>query len=116
MELNDEVYQLAPLARMFAGLPHSVDGLRDDRIIFISMAGPGPRKGTIHGTPDFLSFDTDRGALHLLQRSRPKIGEPERYHKDVPNAKVHVLDAGHFALDTRADEIAALVREFMTMR
>ena len=40
-------------------------------------------------------------------------GEPERYHKDVPSAAVHVLDAGHFALDTKADEIAALVREFM---
>jgi hypothetical protein len=26
---------------------------------------------------------------------------------------VHVLDAGHFALDTKADEIAALVRQFM---
>jgi pimeloyl-ACP methyl ester carboxylesterase len=41
------------------------------------------------------------------------IGEPERYRKDVPNAGVYVLDAGHFALDTKADEIAALVREFM---
>jgi pimeloyl-ACP methyl ester carboxylesterase len=40
-------------------------------------------------------------------------GEPERYRKDVPSAKVYVLDAGHFALDTKADEIAALVREFM---
>jgi pimeloyl-ACP methyl ester carboxylesterase len=40
-------------------------------------------------------------------------GEPERYRKDVPNAQVHVLDAGHFALDTKADEIATLVREFM---
>ncbi len=40
-------------------------------------------------------------------------GEPERYHKDVPNAEVHVLDAGHFALDTKANEIAALVCEFM---
>jgi hypothetical protein len=38
------------------------------------------------------------------------LGEPERYRKDVPNAEVHVLDAGHFALDTAADEIAALVR------
>jgi hypothetical protein len=26
---------------------------------------------------------------------------------------VYVLDAGHFALDTAADEIAALVRKFM---
>ena len=40
-------------------------------------------------------------------------GEPERYRKDVPNAEVHVLDAGHFALDTAADEIAALVRGFV---
>ena len=61
-----------------------------------------------------------------LQKTQPKLlvlwgrhdlsfdpGEPERYRKDVPNAGVHVLDAGHFALDTKADEIAALVREFM---
>jgi len=40
-------------------------------------------------------------------------GEPERYRKDVPNAQVHVLDAGHFALDTAADEIATLVRDFL---
>ena len=31
-------------------------------------------------------------------------------------AKVVVLDAGHFALDTKADEIAELVREFMKRR
>jgi pimeloyl-ACP methyl ester carboxylesterase len=43
-------------------------------------------------------------------------GEPERYRKDVPNAEVHVFDAGHFALDTKANEIAALVREFMKMQ
>jgi pimeloyl-ACP methyl ester carboxylesterase len=44
------------------------------------------------------------------------LGEPERYRKDVPSAEVHVLEAGHFALDTRADEIAALVRQFMEAR
>jgi pimeloyl-ACP methyl ester carboxylesterase len=42
--------------------------------------------------------------------------EPERYRKDVPGAEVHVLDAGHFALDTKADEIAALVRRFVVAR
>lgn len=41
------------------------------------------------------------------------LGEPERYRKDVPQAEVHVLDAGHFALDTKADEIANLVRMFL---
>lgn len=42
------------------------------------------------------------------------IGEPERYPKDVPNAAVHVLDAGYFALDAKAGEIAELVRDFMS--
>ena len=61
-----------------------------------------------------------------MQKTQPKLlviwgkhdlsfdpGEPERYRKDVPKADVHVLDAGHFALDTKADEIATLVRAFM---
>ena len=40
-------------------------------------------------------------------------GEPERYRKDVPNAEVHIVDGGHFALDTAADQIAALVGGFL---
>ncbi len=39
--------------------------------------------------------------------------EPERYREDVPNAEIHVVDGGHFALDTAADEIASLVEGFM---
>jgi pimeloyl-ACP methyl ester carboxylesterase len=39
--------------------------------------------------------------------------EPENYRKDVPNAEVHIVDGGHFALDTAANEIAALVKGFM---
>ena len=42
------------------------------------------------------------------------ISEPEAYRRDVPKAEVHVLDAGHFALDTAADESAALVQEFVS--
>jgi len=41
------------------------------------------------------------------------LSEPEAYRRDVPDAQVHVLDAGHFALDTAADEIAALVQGFL---
>ncbi len=33
--------------------------------------------------------------------------------RDVPKAEIHIVDGGHFALDTEADEIAALVRTFM---
>jgi pimeloyl-ACP methyl ester carboxylesterase len=43
-----------------------------------------------------------------------ELTEPEAYRRDVPKAEVHVLDAGHFALDTAADEIADLVRRFMS--
>lgn len=41
------------------------------------------------------------------------ISEPESYRRDVPSAQIHVLDAGHFAMDTAADEVAALVRGFV---
>jgi pimeloyl-ACP methyl ester carboxylesterase len=64
-----------------------------------------------------------------LQKTQPKLlvlwgkhdlsfdsGEPERYRKDVPNAEIYVLDAGHFALDTKAEEMAALVRAFMNAK
>jgi pimeloyl-ACP methyl ester carboxylesterase len=39
--------------------------------------------------------------------------EPEAYRRDVPTAEVHIVDGGHFALDTAADEIAELVRGFV---
>ena len=39
--------------------------------------------------------------------------EPESYKRDVPSAHVHIVDGGHFALDTAAEEIATLVREFV---
>jgi pimeloyl-ACP methyl ester carboxylesterase len=39
--------------------------------------------------------------------------EPEAYRRDVPNARVHIVDGGHFALDTAADEIAALILDFV---
>jgi pimeloyl-ACP methyl ester carboxylesterase len=39
--------------------------------------------------------------------------EPEAYKADVPSAEVHVLDAGHFAMDTMPNEVAQYVREYM---
>jgi len=39
--------------------------------------------------------------------------EPEAYRRDVPDADIHVLDAGHFALDTAADPIAQRIDGFM---
>jgi pimeloyl-ACP methyl ester carboxylesterase len=43
-----------------------------------------------------------------------ELSEAEAYRRDVAGAEVHILDAGHFALDTAADEIAALIGAFVT--
>jgi pimeloyl-ACP methyl ester carboxylesterase len=43
-----------------------------------------------------------------------EISEPAAYRRDVPQAQVHLLEAGHFALDTAAEEIALLVRAFLS--
>ncbi|MDF0492230.1 alpha/beta fold hydrolase [Bradyrhizobium yuanmingense] len=35
------------------------------------------------------------------------------YRRDLPNAEVHLLDAGHFALETHHREIAVIIRDFL---
>lgn len=45
-----------------------------------------------------------------------EVAEAEAYKKDVPGAEVHVLDAGHFALDEAVVEVAGLIRSFMDRR
>ncbi|MBB3951863.1 alpha/beta fold hydrolase [Aureimonas jatrophae] len=37
----------------------------------------------------------------------------EAYRRDVPDADIHLLDTGHFALETHADEIAGLIARFL---
>ncbi|BBO31327.1 alpha/beta fold hydrolase [Lacipirellula parvula] len=37
----------------------------------------------------------------------------EPYKRDLKTLEFHLLDAGHFALETNGDEIAALMREFL---
>ncbi len=41
------------------------------------------------------------------------IGGATAYRRDVPGAEVHILDAGHFALDERLDECATRIRSFL---
>jgi pimeloyl-ACP methyl ester carboxylesterase len=43
-----------------------------------------------------------------------ELSEPDAYRRDVPGAEVHILAASHFALDTAADEIAGLIRGFVS--
>src|ERR1700726_3457222 len=71
---------------MLAGNPHGFRVLCHARII--STAGSNPRKGTSHGTPDFLSHETDGRALHLFQR-----GRAERLADASPSARPSLVFA-----------------------
>jgi pimeloyl-ACP methyl ester carboxylesterase len=37
----------------------------------------------------------------------------EAFKRDLPQAEVHLLDTGHFALETHADAIATAIRDFL---
>ena len=53
--------------------------------------------------------------LVLWGRYDPSFIVPgaEAYLRDVPKAELHILDAGHFALDEATDEVARLTRDFL---
>ncbi|HTZ02911.1 MAG TPA: alpha/beta fold hydrolase [Xanthobacteraceae bacterium] len=38
----------------------------------------------------------------------------QAFRRDLPDAEIHLLDAGHFALDEQNDEIARLILAFLT--
>ena len=41
------------------------------------------------------------------------VAGAKAYGEDVPSAQIHILDAGHFALDQKSAEIISLVEQFM---
>jgi pimeloyl-ACP methyl ester carboxylesterase len=67
--------------------------------------------------PAWQAWLRDRrpGLLVLWGRYDPSfdVAEAQAYRRDVPDAEVHILDAGHFALDEKADEIATLTDAFL---
>lgn len=56
--------------------------------------------------------------LVLWGRYDPSFITPgaEAYRRDVPDAEIHLLDAGHFALDEQPEQVALLVRDFLRRR
>lgn len=38
----------------------------------------------------------------------------EAFRRDIPNVEVHILDAGHFPLESHLDEIARIIRAFLS--
>jgi pimeloyl-ACP methyl ester carboxylesterase len=43
-----------------------------------------------------------------------EAAEAQAYKREIPDAEVHLIDAGHFALDEKPDEVAALIGAFMS--
>jgi pimeloyl-ACP methyl ester carboxylesterase len=43
-----------------------------------------------------------------------QVAEVDAYRRDLPKAVIHVLDAGHFALYDKPDQIAALMTAFLS--
>jgi pimeloyl-ACP methyl ester carboxylesterase len=40
----------------------------------------------------------------------------QAFADDAHDAEIHLLDGGHFLLETAADEVAALIRDFLARR
>lgn len=41
------------------------------------------------------------------------VAGADAFKKDLPEADIHILDAGHFAMDTKLDEVASFTRAYM---
>ncbi|MFI8951909.1 alpha/beta fold hydrolase [Streptomyces sp. NPDC053750] len=71
----------------------------------------------LDGYPVFQEyFRTHRPPLLAAWGRGDEIFGPagaEAFSRDLPDAEIHLLDAGHFALETHGPEIAALVRDFL---
>jgi pimeloyl-ACP methyl ester carboxylesterase len=61
-------------------------------------------------------FRTSQVPLLAVWGERDEIFGPDgarAFSRDLPDAEVHLLPAGHFALETHAREIAATIRDFL---
>ncbi|MFE6920398.1 alpha/beta fold hydrolase [Nocardia sp. NPDC057663] len=74
-------------------------------------------KNNLDGYPDFQKYFAEHRPPTLITwGEHDEIFGPDgarAYLRDLPDAELHLLDAGHFALETHGPEIAALIRDFL---
>ena len=67
--------------------------------------------------PDFQAYFRRHGppVLAVWGRNDPFFlpAGAEAYRRDSPDAEIHLLDTGHFALETHCGEVADLMRDFL---
>lgn len=96
-----------------------------DEYAFLARPGQADIQASL-----FLDYRTNVASYPIWQRWLRKVQPPTlvlwgkydpsfvvagatAYADDVPEAEIHILEAGHFALDEASDEIALLVRNFL---
>jgi pimeloyl-ACP methyl ester carboxylesterase len=96
-----------------------------DEYAFLSRPGQADIQATL-----FLDYRTNVASYprwqKWLRETRPPmlvvwgkydpsfaVAGAKAYADDVPGAEIHILEAGHFALDEATDDIAVLVRSFL---
>src|ERR1700734_2387922 len=112
------------LARSFCDLAHQFDGVHDQvEDYLLHLSKPGQREIQAALLYDYrtnvASYPAWQAWLHehkpptlvIWGRNDPSFIAPgaEAFNRDLPNAEIHPLDAGHFALDEKNDEIALLM-------
>jgi hypothetical protein len=60
-----------------------------------------------------LKYYADNGNIFLQDESLNTYARTRAYLRDLPEAELHLLDGGHWALETNLDEIVTLVRDFL---
>ena len=115
-------------------------GLREDQIALLSpdtwmldralLARPGNQdlqldlfadyRTNVALYPAFQAFFRERRPPTLIVWGQRDpfftLAGAQAYKRDLPDAELHLLDAGHFALETHGSEIASLVRDFLGRR
>jgi pimeloyl-ACP methyl ester carboxylesterase len=96
-----------------------------DECAFLTRPGQADIQATL-----FLDYRTNVASYPLWQKWLRRVQPPilvvwgkydpsftvagaRAYADDVPKAEIHLLEAGHFALDEATDEIASLVHNFL---
>ena len=127
--LRENLISLAAARQRHVGTSPNVEAydpdLWDDEFAFLSKPGEGEIQSNL-----FYDYRTNVAAYPAWQawmkEHQPPtlvvwgkydpsflVAEAEAYRRDLPRAEIHVLDAGHFALDEKADEIAAMIQDFL---
>lgn len=110
----------------FGTPPHSVgpDGYTLD-IAYVSIPGRDEIQNdyildyrtNVALYPEFQKYlrDNQPPLLAVWGKNDPSFipAGAEAFRRDVPNAEIHFVDSGHFALESHVDEIAALMIPFL---